>query len=54
MLSQHICEHILVKNPTRATSAIIVRVIRVISENISDEGTMEAICDDDVMDDAVH
>ena len=39
-----------------ATCAIIVRVRRVISEDISDEGTMEAICDDDdVMDDdAVH
>ena len=55
VLSQHIFEHTLVKNPTHATSARIVRVIRVISEAISDEGTMEAICDDDdVMDDAVH
>ena len=45
------------KNPTHATCAIFVRVRRVISEDISDEGTMEAICDDDddddVMDDAV-
>ena len=55
VLSQHICDHTLVKNPTHATSARIVRVRRVISEAISDEGTMEAICDDDdVMDDAVH
>ena len=54
VLSESICEHTLVKNPTHATSAIIVRVQRVISEAISDEGTMEAICDDDdVMDDAV-
>ena len=55
VLSQNIYDHTLVKNPTHATSAIIVRVRRVISEAISDEGTMEAICDDDdVMDDAVH
>ena len=54
VVSQDICDHILVKNPTHATSAIIVRVRRVISQSISDEGTMEAICDDDdVMDDAV-
>ena len=55
VVSQHIYDHTLVKNPTHATCAIIVRVRRVISEAISDEGTMEAICDDDdVMDDAVH
>ena len=56
VISQHIYDHTLVKNPTHATCAIFVRVRRVISEAISDEGTMEAICDDDdhVMDDAVH
>ena len=55
VLSQNIYDHTLVKNPTHATCAIIVRVRRVISEDISDEGTMEAICDDDddVMDDAI-
>ena len=54
VISQDIYDPTLVKNPTHATSAIIVRVRRVISEAISDEGTMEAICDDDdVMDDAV-
>ena len=55
VISQHICDHTLVNGPTHATCAIIVRVRRVVSEAISDEGTMEAICDDDdVMDDAVH
>ena len=55
VISQNIYDPTLVKNPTHATCAIIVRVRRVISEAISDEGTMEAICDDDdVMDDAVH
>ncbi len=40
------------KSPTHATSARIVRVRSVISQAISDEGTMEVICDDDdVMDD---
>ena len=54
VISQDICDHTLVKGPTHATCAIIVRVRRVLSEAISDEGTMEAICDDDdVMDDAV-
>ena len=55
VISQNIFDHTLVNDPTHATSAIIVRVRRVLSEAISDEGTMEAICDDDdVMDDAVH
>ena len=55
VVSLYICDHTLVNGPTHATSAIIVRVRRVLSEAISDEGTMEAICDDDdVMDDAVH
>ena len=54
VVSQNICEHTPVKNPTHATSAIIVRVGRILSQDISDEGTMEAICDDDdVMDDAI-
>ena len=51
VFSQHICEHTLVKNPTHATCAIIVRVRRVISQAISDEGTVEAKCDDDDDDD---
>ena len=55
VISQDICEHTLGNGPTHATCAIIVRVRREISQDISDEGTMEAICDDDdVMDDAVH
>ena len=54
VLSQNICEHTLGNGPTHATCAIIVRVRRVVSQAISDEGTMEAICDDDVMDDAVN
>ena len=47
VISQHICEHTLGNGPTRATCAIIVRVRRVVSQAISDEGTMETICDDD-------
>ena len=52
VISQHICDLILEKGPTHATSANIVRVGAVFSQHICEEGTMEAMSDDDVMDDA--
>ena len=36
VVSQHICEHTLVKGPTHATCACIVRVGGVISQHISE------------------